>query len=798
MNNYKNKYLKYKLKYNQIKIYGGSLNDRQIDNDITLDLHFINKRSNCKQPIINCDPTIGFNNMFGTCWLVSLLYIYFFSNSTSNCVQTNIYNVITPETHQYKLLLKYFSEIAKNPVLFEFMNNIKKQFNNKKDSILHKSESYNKLQSQLIHGTHYDESGRITENRKVLFDKLYMETEEDLGKLSFKFMDKQTNNNKYGGSLLLSFIISNILSCLLLNKLTKYKIITINLSPLNYLDIKKSIGMILYMKKINGNDTDHNCSFIECNNTKIFTNNHRMIPYRWDLLLEKYNNLYLQNNKCKLLYFYNNNDGLILNTDGPVLITDTHIYYFNENNIRETFINEEFITIINSNIHYDIDNIVLIQQIKKKQFLIHKDNFINMVSYYIYYNNSNKLKKILTLCPNENINYFNNRINQIKYPLYDACNKNYYNIVKVLLTYNTIDVNINYMDMIPLLCVCSYGYNDILNLLLNISNINIDITDSNNDNALMISILNNNDLCIDSLLPKININHINHTNNNDNTPLYLAYELKNYICVNKLLSYNDIDINKQYNGNTILNIACNENKIDIVKKLLEHPNIDVNLQNFVNYTPLNSACIKENDVIVELLLQHPNIDVNLPNLDNESPLINATLNSYTNIISLLIKHPKININIRDNTDDTPLLIACKNDNLDIILLLLQQPKIDVNISDIDQDSPLYIACSKNNLEMVEMLLLNTNININCINKFNNTPLHIACTKGYDDIVEILVKYSIDYEIRNNTNNTPLMLIHSKCKKKIKEEKKNKIISLLLNNGAIDTRNEVDTNKCKKK
>lgn len=118
-------------------------------------------------------------------------------------------------------------------------------------------------------------------------------------------------------------------------------------------------------------------------------------------------------------------------------------------------------------------------------------------------------------------------------------------------------------------------------------------------------------------------------------------------------------------------------------------------------TALNIAIENENIEIINKLLQHPDININLSSFSFEingiydysesekCPIHVAIEKSNMNIIKLLVSHPQININSKmfsfkgkygnkDSVEKNALHMAIEKNNLDIIKFLITIPKLNVN------------------------------------------------------------------------------------------------------------------------
>ena len=787
--NYKKKYLKYKFKYLNLKKKGGSneitttlvedpyeagfdltkflykfkddISDTEhnfsdlIDDDtkyqiiqtinLSENIHLLLPDITCCSfynctntlpiiPKLICDSTIGFNNAFGTCWLLSILQIFFFSDSTSNCVQhviINKDNITRRDTSEFNLLLLHFPEIANNIKLNNFIEAIKHRFINKVyEKNLYKVQD-DKLPSRRL-------------SRQISF-----ELELDLGILineMFNFHDNvqhgilyknktSTDNIKkpiYGGDTPLSFCVSNILGCLLLNRLITYTILSIHpiIVPIDYSQIHKSIGIIIQSIKLDGFG-GHTCCFIECNNTKVFVNNNFITPYRWDLLFALCNTLLEHGiSDYKIIYDFTNK------IPGPMISINSDLYYIYNDEIK---VCDYLLKIDNFNNYFTCTSFALLQ-FDNNTDIFYKNNFIEILIFNIYFNNYTKLHYIIELHNNEikdqvtidekvNINNLNNYYSSIIigiYPLIYACIKGYYEIVSILLSYKFIDVNvIDQNNITPILYACQYNYTNIVHILLEHLELNLS-------------------------------------------------------CLNA-------------SGDTALHIVCNNENLDIVSLLLHHPRLEINEKNITGDTALHIACNNENLDIVTLLLHHPRLEINTQNIHGETALHIVCSNENINILDLLVQNSKLDGNYINALGNTALHIACNNNNDPIVIFLLSITNININYPDASGNSALHIACINGYYEIVkELLNQKTIIDINYTDAYGNSALHIACIKGYYKIAKLLLtNNTINKNIINNNGETPLdivnYIIQLNDNRKIKYIK----IQILLDN-QINTQNAIYT------
>ena len=307
----------------------------------------------------------------------------------------------------------------------------------------------------------------------------------------------------------------------------------------------------------------------------------------------------------------------------------------------------------------------------------------------------------------------------------------------------------------------------------------------------------------------MSINDPNYIVENGRTSLFYTVSGKSgksNVQFAQILLNNGADVNIQDDdGNTVLIIACKENKTEIVQLLLKNK-ADVNIQDDEGDTALIIACENGYKDIVQLLLENKDTDINKQNIDGNTALIMACYNK--DIVQLLLEN-KADLNIQNETGNTALIYTCNNGYKDIVKLLLEN-KADVTIQNILGNTALFYAFEKDHKEIVQLLvnsvklelLLTKNVTLDklLINACNNgykdivpillskienlneedkdgkTALICACENGYKDIVQLLLDNGADINKQNKDGNTALIMA---CKNNSHTE----IVKLLLDNGA---------------
>jgi hypothetical protein len=464
MNNIK-KYLKYKTKYLYFKNqYGKSLEE-------------INKL------IIDCDTYVSLNNNSESCVIITLIIILFFSEYSGYEFQYNLYKFATDDEEANEMLKN--AETRLSYFIDNYNNNIVKI---NKDLIMLLQNIFTRLFiKSYIKNPNTKE--RIT---NILIKKV------------LQSKDKKANTGFYTHERLL---ILNIFSSILLNKLVNLytkQFISINLTEIN--NRYENIGILLHVKS-------HVCCFYICNGIYKYFNNNKIINYYWPKLFEECEELTKQNKKfiVKLEALVDDN---VTNDDfhGPIIyIIDENIYKILDKNQEQSesifkkideYYDPEYEQDVKEIFDENTDEVLYYSIVKlHKNNNINdfkKENYYNLLIYYIRYNNFSDFKKLLndnpdidinknifdetilsTACISENINFCNllieiPNINIDKASIYYACYYNKISIVEKMLDINA-NVNIIYKNYTPLMIACYFGYADIVKLLLQQPEIDVNL-----------------------------------------------------------------------------------------------------------------------------------------------------------------------------------------------------------------------------------------------------------------------------------------------------------------------------------
>lgn len=332
---------------------------------------------------------------------------------------------------------------------------------------------------------------------------------------------------------------------------------------------------------------------------------------------------------------------------------------------------------------------------------------------------------------NTDLNYVHIR----RTPLCSACLNDKYDVVKLLLEYQEVDVN-GTDKLNPLSIAAEKGNIDIAKLLLMNPRINVNGTEK--VNPLAIAVRKGNVEFVKLLLKEPNINLNGMKGNN---PLNIAItssnngEAKNKKIVALLLEKPNIDINQEGDDNCLSN-AVKKESVYYTKLLLNQLRINVNGNNSPH--PLFLACKSLSVEIFELLINHRNINPN--GVKGNCPLValaeakRSSNNMTIPMLHKLLEHPHIDINGFE--DENPLTHAIRSGNNEIVDMLISNPGIDINGR--GSDIPLFAAIIANNKRVIDLLLSHPNVDVNI--ERDGTNAILLAHKRSKDVLNAIIAH----------------------------------------------------------
>ena len=261
--------------------------------------------------------------------------------------------------------------------------------------------------------------------------------------------------------------------------------------------------------------------------------------------------------------------------------------------------------------------------------------------------------------------------------LHLSCKSNQIEIVKYLFDHPNIEDIINKADnglKFPLFIAIESSYTEIMKLLVSHPSLDVNLKGRKGMNCLHIAV-QGSDVNILKILIDHNKVDVDAQREDGATPLHLAVSNNLYDIVKLLLQYgSSIDI-RDSGGRSVLDIARNDGVFD----LLRFPR-----SIFQSSTSGDMDTLKEN-------LQFQTIKTKLYyNSDKNNALHQACKNGRTEVVRLLLELPYFNVNEKNRLGSNPLLLATKSRHTEIVQLLLNHKNINVNeVTD-------YWKCNSNN------------------------------------------------------------------------------------------------------
>lgn len=170
-------------------------------------------------------------------------------------------------------------------------------------------------------------------------------------------------------------------------------------------------------------------------------------------------------------------------------------------------------------------------------------------------------------------------------------------------------------------------------------------------------------------------------------------------------------------------------------------------------------------------------DLEIQDKDEQTPLTTAMNNCNLEIVEELILS---GANVDRKVYGTPMIMF--TDLLDVIRILLDNGA-DPDASD-DGDTALLRHSIYGEVEIIEELLC-AGANVNAQNKYGHTPLYEAVRNLNLECVKILLEAGANPNILTNAKESPLYRIKKLQESYIDSFRKDKILELLKQNGAIE-------------
>ena len=205
----------------------------------------------------------------------------------------------------------------------------------------------------------------------------------------------------------------------------------------------------------------------------------------------------------------------------------------------------------------------------------------------------------------------------------------------------------------------------------------------------------------------------------------------------------NINLNiKGNNGTIFLNeiIKRNKKEYNIIGEFVLSNNlnidIDINLQGENGKTPLMESILYNNKIIFNLLLSK-NCNINIQDYFGNNALMYCIFKNKLYYFKELCKNKNINFNLQGQNGYTPLIYSILLNKTKIAKEIINLSKykefnINLNCQDCYGNTPL-IYSIKNNNNLITKMLLKESVNINIKNMFGKSAKDIFTNKNLKEL-----------------------------------------------------------------
>jgi ankyrin repeat protein len=216
----------------------------------------------------------------------------------------------------------------------------------------------------------------------------------------------------------------------------------------------------------------------------------------------------------------------------------------------------------------------------------------------------------------------------------------------------------------------------------------------------------------------------------------------------KTLVKKGLDINYQYHGTPLLNMAIQVNNSEMAR-LLVSKGASVMLQSREGQSPLFLAAASDNvlllDGVLSMRYQH----------DLKMALLYAIQANKPINVGYILNHLK-EVNFQTDDDLNPLILASETGSLDIVKeLLAHGARLDIRTK--EGNNALLIAIKNNQDTVAQYLAFAEPSLVQQKDSFDNTPLHIALQNKNLTLTQFLLKQGADPNPANRSGETPFMI-----------------------------------------
>jgi len=349
-----------------------------------------------------------------------------------------------------------------------------------------------------------------------------------------------------------------------------------------------------------------------------------------------------------------------------------------------------------------------------------------------------------------------------------AAEKNFLELLNILLSQTNINVNISMSQNTPLSLACSKGNHDIVRRLLQMPGINIVHKNGNGETALHLASKYSHK-CVLELAQVRGLDWSEKTNSGY-TPLYMALEEGNVEAVRTIISLPGIDFKATTKeGKSLAEAVVTSDRgknVECMKLMLGVPAVDWNVTikeslPTVNEPSQETAEDAQKRVLLLIDLERQRLEgrqairprprlvppVRAKKSINESSLLMWCATNEKNIkFQLLADCPRVNLNVKNASGDTISMWTLKNNKPDFYKMLIKTSRLDLNIKDSSGDTMALWALKNNKLDILKHLLDTPSLDVNVTDANGNTLMKIAKGRDLQEILELLPG-TMEYKVK---------------------------------------------------
>ncbi len=381
--------------------------------------------------------------------------------------------------------------------------------------------------------------------------------------------------------------------------------------------------------------------------------------------------------------------------------------------------------------------------------------------------------------------------------LYAAAAEGHIHIVSFLLEQDLVNASLIETSIDPLVMALENDHIDVFKLLLNHKTSRLIVSNSKNNNVLMIALEKNLiDVAYLILDQKDKGLDLNLVSRDGDTALTLAIKGRHFEFAEELIKNEDIQINPQnFSEKSALVTAVELGKYEFAKKLILEKQADINAKHLGNKTVLLAAAENGDLLFVNFLLNRGEIQINEQSHKGYTALIQALESGFTDVSKVLLEHANLNVLPAKINSKNALVIALKNRDWNLVdLILNKQTELKSQVL----GHALVNASATGELTALKFILNQTETDVNFKSFREKTALLEASYNLHLDIIKILMaKEKIQVNLAGEGGHPALHhVIYGKSKASFldtfnielgtaKIDTADKIVALLLSNNDID-------------